>query len=149
MADAVILAAGDGETHAIGPGSEVVVKAGGEQTGGSLFMSESTVAPGFPGPPRHRHERLHEMFYVLDGTLSVLVGDQQLQVHAGGFISVSPGVVHTFSNPGTAPVRFLNINSPAGCENYMRDLGAAASTGPLTTERIGQIASRYDFFVVE
>lgn len=57
-----------------------------------------------------------------------------------------PGTVHTFSNPGEAPVRILNFNTPAGWENYMRDLGAAAARGePPTPEEIGRIASRYDF----
>jgi hypothetical protein len=46
-------------------------------------------------------------------------------------------------------VRSLNLNTPAGWENYMRDLGRAAADGPLSTERIGQIASRYDFRAVE
>ncbi|MBV8734430.1 MAG: hypothetical protein JO120_06600, partial [Solirubrobacterales bacterium] len=41
--------------------------------------------------------------------------------------------------------RFLNFNTPAGWENYMRDLGEAAKAGPLTPDVIGRIASRYDF----
>jgi site-specific recombinase XerD len=42
-------------------------------------------------------------------------------------------------------VRFLNFNTPAGWEKYMRELGEAAQTGPLTPDVIGQIASHYDF----
>jgi oxalate decarboxylase/phosphoglucose isomerase-like protein (cupin superfamily) len=60
---------------------------------------------------------------------------------------VPPGVVHTFSNPSDAPVRFLNFNTPAGWENYMRDLAATLSRGTPTQEEIGDIASRYDFEV--
>jgi hypothetical protein len=54
-------------------------------------------------------------------------------------------VIHTFSNTSDAPVRFLNFNTPAGWENYMRELGEAAKSGPLTPEVIGRIASHYDF----
>jgi hypothetical protein len=39
----------------------------------------------------------------------------------------------------------IRIRSPSGFEQYMRELGAAAQTGPLTPEVIGPIASRYDF----
>jgi hypothetical protein len=57
--------------------------------------------------------------------------------------------VHTFSNPGSTPVRFLNFNTPGGWEGYMRDLGAAAAKGQrLSTEEIGEIASRYDFHAI-
>jgi mannose-6-phosphate isomerase-like protein (cupin superfamily) len=125
--------------------SQVVIKAAGEHTAGSFFLSESTIEPGFPGPPPHRHEQLHDMFYVLEGTLTVRLGEESREVGAGTFICVPPGVVHTFSNPGAQPVRFLNFNTPAGWENYMRDLAAAAQAGPLTPEAIGKIASKYDF----
>jgi hypothetical protein len=57
-------------------------------------------------------------------------------------------VVHTFRNPGEASVRFLNFNTPAGWEHYMRDLAAALADGTPTQQEIGEIASRHDFRVV-
>jgi mannose-6-phosphate isomerase-like protein (cupin superfamily) len=132
-----------------GPGSEIVVKATGGMTRESFFMSGTTIASGFAGPPAHRHQNVHDMFYVLEGTLHMRLGDRHLELPAGGFVCVPPGVIHTFSNPGPSSVRFLNFNTPAGWENYMRDLGRAAADGPLSTERIGQIASRYDFEAVD
>ena len=62
-------------------------------------------------------------------------------------VCVPPGVVHTFSNQSDAPVRFLNFNTPAGWENYMRDLAAVLASRTPTQEEIGRIASRYDFEV--
>ena len=38
--------------------------------------------------------------------------------------------------------------TPAGRENYMRELGEAAKAGPLTRDVIARIASRYDFQIV-
>jgi oxalate decarboxylase/phosphoglucose isomerase-like protein (cupin superfamily) len=87
------------------------------------------------------------MFFVLEGTLTMRVGDETLELKPGSFVCVPPGVVHTFSNPSDAPVRLLNFNTPAGWENYMRDLAAALAGGTPTQEEIGQIASRYDFEV--
>jgi quercetin dioxygenase-like cupin family protein len=139
---------GAGERHATGEGSEVVIKAGSAETGGSLFLSETVIAPGFPGPPLHRHERLHDMFYVLEGTLTVRLEDERRELAPGTFACVPPGVAHTFSNPGDAPVRFLNFNTPSGFEVYMRELGEAARRGPLTSETIGGIASRHDVQLV-
>ena len=53
-----------------------VVGSTGDDTGGTLFLSQTTIPPGFPGPPRHRHKGLHDMFYVLDGVLTVRIGEQ-------------------------------------------------------------------------
>jgi quercetin dioxygenase-like cupin family protein len=130
------------------PGGEILIKATGDDTGGTLFMSQTTIPPGFPGPPRHRHKHLHDMFYVLDGVLTVGIGEQTRDCPPGTFICAPPGVVHTFSNRSDAPVTFLNFNTPSGFENYMRDLAAAAEEGPLTPEVMGRIASRYDFEAV-
>jgi quercetin dioxygenase-like cupin family protein len=139
---------GEGERLAVGPLSELVLKATGPDTAGSFFLSESVIEPGFPGPPLHRHETLHDMFYVLEGTLTVRLEDERHEAPPGTFVCVPPGVPHTFSNPSEAPVRFLNFNTPAGFERYMRELGEAARSGPLTQEEIGRIASRHDFHAV-
>ncbi|MEA2783891.1 MAG: hypothetical protein QOK29_5523 [Rhodospirillaceae bacterium] len=143
--DAIVLGPGDGERHAMGD-AWVDIKAGGQQTAGSFYCGEVVIQPGFPGPPPHVHDRLHDMFYVLEGSLTMRLGDEERAVGAGTFVCVPPGVVHTFSNPGAAPVRFLNFNTPAGWEGYMRDLAAAAAGGrQLTTQEIGEIAARNDF----
>jgi quercetin dioxygenase-like cupin family protein len=142
--EAVVHRPGEGERHSAGT-SQIVIKATGEETAGTFFLSESTIAPGFPGPPPHRHERLIDMFYVLEGVLTVRLGEEIHQLEQGSFVCVPAGVVRTFSNPSDSPVRFLNFNTPAGWENYMRDLAEAARAGPLTPDVIGRVASHYDF----
>jgi quercetin dioxygenase-like cupin family protein len=113
-----------GEGGKIGGPTVVTIKATGEETNDSSYLGETVAAPGFPGPP-HFHERVHDMFYVLDGVLTMRLGDETTELPAGSFVCVPPGVVHSFSNTGDTPVRFLNFNTPAGWENYMRDLDAA------------------------
>jgi mannose-6-phosphate isomerase-like protein (cupin superfamily) len=132
----------------IGGPTTVTIKATGAETNDSFYLGEVVIEAGFPGPPPHRHRRLHDMFYVLDGTLTMRLGDETLELERGSFVCVPPGVVHTFSNPRDTPVKLLNFNTPAGWENYMRDLAAALAGGTPTQEEIGQIASRYDFEVV-
>jgi quercetin dioxygenase-like cupin family protein len=142
--EAVVHLPGEGERHRAGS-SEILIKATAAETAGTFFLSESTIAPGFPGPPPHRHERLIDMFYVLEGVLTVRLEEETRELQAGSFVCVPAGVVHTFSNPSDSPVRFLNFNTPAGWENYMRNLAEAAKTAPLTPEVIGRVASHYDF----
>jgi len=142
--DPVFYGPGDGEHHDAGP-AQIFIKATGEHTGGSFFLAESTLAPGFAGPPPHRHRELHDMFYVLEGTLTLRLGDREIAAGPGSFACVPPGVVHTFRNESDGPVRLLNFNTPAGWENYMRDVAEAARSGPLTPEVMARVASRYDF----
>jgi quercetin dioxygenase-like cupin family protein len=141
--DATVLGPGEGEK--VGGPTTVTIKATGEETNGSFYLGEGVLAPAFPGPPPHRHKELHDMFFVLEGTLTLRLGEETLELAPGSFVCVPPGVVHTFSNPTDAPVRFLNFNTPAGWENYMRELAAALEGGNPTQEEIGQIASRHDF----
>jgi quercetin dioxygenase-like cupin family protein len=141
---AVVHGPGEGERLVVGP-SSLLIHATSDDTGGTFFLSESTIAPGFPGPPPHTHETLHDMFFVLDGTLTVQLEGETLQAAPGTFICVPPGTVHTFSNTSDAPVRILNFNTPGGFENYMRELAEASKDGPPTREEIGKIASKYDF----
>jgi hypothetical protein len=53
---AVLHGPGEGERIATGTGSQILIKATEADTAGSFFLSESTLAPGFPGPPLHRFE---------------------------------------------------------------------------------------------
>jgi mannose-6-phosphate isomerase-like protein (cupin superfamily) len=145
--DAIVLGAGEGERHAMG-NAWVDIKVGGETTAGTFYCGEVVIQPGYPGPPPHVHERLHDMFYVLDGTLAMRLGDESLAAPAGTFVCVPPGVVHTFSNPGSEAVRFLNFNTPGGWERYMRDLAAAAGGRQLSSQEIGAIAAQHDFHPV-
>jgi mannose-6-phosphate isomerase-like protein (cupin superfamily) len=131
----------------VGGATAVTIKATGQETNDSLYLGEAVLEPGFPGPPPHVHERIHDMFYVLDGALTMRLGDETAELPAGSFVCVPPGVVHTFSNPGETPVRLLNFNTPAGWENYMRDLGEAMARGTPSQQEMGEIASRYDFRV--
>jgi quercetin dioxygenase-like cupin family protein len=113
--DAVLHGPGEGEHYDAGP-AQIFVKATGEHTGGSFFLAESTLAPGFAGPPPHRHRELHDMFYVLEGTLTLRLGDGEIEAGPGTFACIPPGVVHTFGNDSANPVRLLNFNTPAGWE---------------------------------
>jgi mannose-6-phosphate isomerase-like protein (cupin superfamily) len=148
MSGGLVLYPGEGERHAIGETSSATVKATGDATAGHFFLSECELGPGFAGPPPHVHDELVDSFYVLEGTLTVTVGDENVELGPGSFACALPGTRHTFANRSDEPVRFLNINAPGGFEQYMRDLAAAAATGPMTSERMGEIAARYDVRVV-
>jgi mannose-6-phosphate isomerase-like protein (cupin superfamily) len=144
MSEGHLLQPGEGELHTLGPSSKATLKATADATAGRFFLSECEIAPGFAGPPPHVHSELVDSFYVLEGTLTITIGQELVELGPGGFACALPGERHTFANRSGEIVRFLNINAPGGFEQYMRELAAAATTGPITSERIGEIASRYD-----
>lgn len=71
-------------------------------------------AGGYVGPPRliaplHVHHRDDEAWYVLEGTLCVLVRKEEVEARAGSGVFVPRGTPHTYWNPGPGPVRYLLI----------------------------------------
>src|SRR5262245_46284737 len=54
----------------------------------------------------HLHS-FEESFYILDGKVSVQIGEQTHQLGAGNFALISTGVVHSWHNEGDQPARWL------------------------------------------
>jgi mannose-6-phosphate isomerase-like protein (cupin superfamily) len=71
-----------------------------------------TFAPEFEGVDPHTHDDLVDAFYVLDGQVDFVVGDEMRRAGAGSFLAAPPGARHGFSNPGPEPLRVLNIHAP-------------------------------------
>ena len=95
---AVLHGPGAGERHGAGA-TEILIKATADDTAGSFYLAESVIPPGFPGPPPHVHDHLHDMFYVLEGTLTVRLGDDTHAAGPGTFVCAPPGVVHRTRAP--------------------------------------------------
>jgi quercetin dioxygenase-like cupin family protein len=62
----------------------------------------------------HVHDEEDDSFYILDGELTFLLGDEEVRAPAGTFVLIPPGVEHGFRNDTDEVVRILNIHAPAG-----------------------------------
>ncbi len=82
-------------------------------------LSIITMAPGRHGPEAHVHDDEDDAFFVLDGDLTFLLGDEDVPAPAGTFVLIPPGVEHTFANRTAQPVRVLNIHAPAGFDRRL------------------------------
>jgi mannose-6-phosphate isomerase-like protein (cupin superfamily) len=95
-----------------------------------LDVTESEVEPGF-NVGSHLHKRHADSFYVLEGELEFLVGDETVRAGPGTFVSVPPGVIHAFTNRGPNRARYLNIHAPAcGFIEYLRALDRGEKVNP-------------------
>ncbi|TCN40079.1 cupin domain [Kribbella orskensis] len=80
----------------------------GEQTGGQIGLVEAMVPPG-GGPPPHIHERTDETFYMVNGELEFLSGDETFTASSGDVVFLPRGNVHRFHNPGIRPATLVFI----------------------------------------
>ena len=87
----------------------------GEDTNGKYALWEAIVPPG-GGPPRHVHSREEEGFYILEGEITLHVGDERIVVTVGMFANMPVGTPHSFKNENDKPAKMLISVAPTGLE---------------------------------
>lgn len=113
----VVLRAGEGRTYAMGD-ITAVFKADGAETHGRYSISEWWLEPRTRGPGAHSHDE-DDLFFVLEGTMSILVGERWVQAERGAFVLVPGGVTHDFENRGATRAGVLNLTIPGDFEAHM------------------------------
>jgi mannose-6-phosphate isomerase-like protein (cupin superfamily) len=91
-----------------------------DTSGGTVALVEHLLAPRTLAAPVHLHEHEDEYSYVLEGRVGALLGDEEVEVAAGGVLVKPRGQWHTFWNPDDHPARVLEIIVPAGIEQLFR-----------------------------
>lgn len=104
----IMLGPAEGRAYAM-PDMHAVFKADGEETGERYSVSEWWVKPHGKGPGPHLHATEDELFYVIAGTMSVMVADAWRDLAAGSFIRIPAGTMHDFENRTTEPAALLNV----------------------------------------
>jgi mannose-6-phosphate isomerase-like protein (cupin superfamily) len=117
-AGVILLTPDQGRHYPCGP-MRAVFLADGAETGDRYSASIWWVDPGQPGPGPHSHETNEELFYVIEGTMTFLVGDRLVDAVAGTFLRVPAGVTHDFENRTSRPAGVLNVFIPGGFESNM------------------------------
>ena len=102
----------------------------GSLTGGKFDFMVGTVED-LSGPPLHVHREQDDTFFVLEGVLTVQVGDEMFDLGPGDFATVPPGVPHTFDNidKDQPPVKACNLMTPSGMDAQFRDMSLLTKQG--------------------
>ena len=116
--EVIFLGPGAGRSYQAGP-MRAVFKADGEETDDRYCVSEWWLDAGEPGPGPHSHEDNVELFYAIEGTMSLLAGDTWFDAPAGSFLRIPAGVTHDFENRGAVRAGVLNVFLPGGFEVMM------------------------------
>jgi oxalate decarboxylase/phosphoglucose isomerase-like protein (cupin superfamily) len=88
-------------------------------TNGLFSSVETAVAPKLMGPAPHYHKELEELMFVLEGKATVLVGDDVIEVEAGGWHLRPRMLKHTFWNASEKPLRFIDMYFNQPFEDYL------------------------------
>jgi quercetin dioxygenase-like cupin family protein len=124
-----------------------------EDTNGQYALWEAIVTPG-GGPPPHVHSREEEGFYVLEGEITFMIGDQRLVAGAGMFANMPVGTPHSFKNESNKLARMLISVAPAGLEQMFFEVGVSVPPGatiaaPPTKEEIERLVAAAPRYGIE
>jgi mannose-6-phosphate isomerase-like protein (cupin superfamily) len=122
-------------------GVGVQFKIPGELTGEAFSVVEHPVEPGVVVEP-HVHVHEDELSFVVEGSIWARVGDEEMEVPAGGYLWKPRGVLHTFWNPGPRPARLVELISPAGFEHFFAELAELLPSDPAEHD-IEELCTRY------
>lgn len=114
----IILTAGQGRTYHCGP-MTAIFKADEDETDNKYSISEWWLEPNSEGPAPHQHDDQEQIFYILQGTISVLVGDKRIEAERGTFIRIPRSTMHTFANRTDTKAGMLNVDIPGGFERNL------------------------------
>lgn len=78
----------------------------------SVRLSHALIAPG-QSVAKHRHERLLEVFYILDGKGVLTVEAASVAIEAGCCFVIEPGELHALVNDGSIDLTMIYFALPA------------------------------------
>ncbi len=146
------MAATDVETRILGPrdGAEgflgsigVRFMVNGADSGGGFSLVEHAMSPRAPAAPLHRHANEDEYSFVLEGKVGALLGEQSVTAGPGTLIFKPRDQWHTFWNDGDGPAKILEIISPAGFEEFFREVLELGGIMKADPRRLGELSARY------
>lgn len=113
-----------------------------DASGNAMSIIDST-SPSGSGPPRHIHHREDEVFVILTGECSFVVGEEQFRRGVGETAFIPRGTEHTFKVVSPQACRHLVILSPAGFEDFFAEMARGGYRIPDDMETVSRIASKY------
>jgi mannose-6-phosphate isomerase-like protein (cupin superfamily) len=94
-------------------GERLIFHETSSENGGTRVVFETIVKPGGFVAAAHLHPYQAEHFEVLEGTLGMRRGKEELELQAGQDVVVEPNEAHKFWNAGDEDVRFRCTVTPA------------------------------------
>lgn len=125
-------------------GIEHLFRLTADDTAGRFGLEEFTVPRNATGVPPHIHDGHDEYFYILDGQLTLWAGEAEVAAEAGAVVAAPRGVPHGYPNDTEQPATALCLYTPAGYENYFREVHAAIARGEdMSEDKLAEFRAKY------
>jgi len=124
-------------------GLDVKVLLTTEATGGAISVLMGWLKPG-EGPSDHVHFNQEEIFFIVEGTYKMTVGDQTSTVGPGTIAFIPRNVVHRFKNVGDTTGCMLEWSLPGEQDHYFKAISQLAASGGFTGEKVMEINKKFD-----
>ena len=118
----------------------------GLDAGERFSLVEHPMSPRALAAPLHLHTREDEYSFVLQGRMGALLGDDVVEAGPGDLVFKPRNQWHTFWNAGDEPCRILEIISPAGFEQFFRELDALGGALEADPEELSALGARYGLY---
>jgi len=128
------IASGEGIDNVWWKSGRITVKAGGAEAG-HAFSQIEVDDPRGSGPPLHLHHNEDETFYVLEGEVTVVVGDERLDLEVGDYLFAPRGIAHAYV-VRSERARMLVTASPGGVEQFFVRQGVPATGSEPPTDAV-------------
>ena len=128
------LASGEGLADVWWKTGRVTVKAGPDETGGAFSQIEVYDVRG-GAPPLHVHHNEDEAFYILEGQVTMFVGDELIDLEAGDYCFGPRGIPHAYL-VRSERARMLVTISPSGSEQLFVSLGVPVTSAEPPTDTV-------------
>jgi mannose-6-phosphate isomerase-like protein (cupin superfamily) len=149
MTNPLLVRAADAELLDSDPTGSILLLADADAAGGRLTCHRSTFLAGSGGAPPHLHKRSAELFFVLSGTLDVLLADEIVTLEEGDFLLVPPDTPHAFAPPDGKQAEVLFAFVPGvPRDDYYRLLDRVYS-GDADPKEIAATQEQFDNYYVE
>ena len=125
---------GEGLANVWWKSGRITVKAAGAETG-DAFSQIETDDPRGTGPPLHLHHNEDETFYVLEGEVTFLVGDERIDLAAGDYLFGPRGIAHAYV-VRSERARMLVTASPGGIDQVFVSLGVPVTGSKPPTDAV-------------
>ncbi len=111
-------------------GDTYTITLNGKDTNGRFCVIDMHIPPN-GGPAPHRHD-FEETFILIEGEIEATFRGKTSTVRAGDTVNIPANAPHQFHNASSKAVRLLCICSPAGQEDFFKEVGipVATSTTP-------------------
>lgn len=131
--------------------SKINFRVSSDETEDRLGLYEFEVPAKTIGAPVHIHRKMEEIFYVIEGEVSIMIGSEHIIGKPGDVILIPRGTIHGFSNKGEKTLKILIMFSPAlKQEGFFRAWADFLKRGePLTSEAFLKIIKEYDQELIE